>query len=126
MLILAKLSRKCLFLFTAASSDSRPPDAKCLTAIVVLDIRLQWIILLDSTTLVGGLQPFASNRLALRQKQVLKSYNYIVWQLKLFVLTRVKEPKLLVTMAKQLVWRSKLKLTRVTNQSFYCDVYLKV
>ena len=33
------------------------------------------------------LQPFASYRLALRKEQVLKSYNYVVWPLKLFVLT---------------------------------------
>ena len=88
-----------------------------------------WFSSVFKINVCRSLQPFASNRLALRQKQVLKSYNYTVWQLKLFVLTltyRVKEPKLLVTMAKQLVWRSKLKVTRVTNQSFYCNVYLKV
>ena len=34
-----------------------------------------------------GIQPFASNLLALCKKQVLKSYNYIVWPLKLFALT---------------------------------------
>ena len=34
-----------------------------------------------------NLQPFASYRLALLIKQVLKSYNYIVCPLKLFVLT---------------------------------------
>ena len=32
----------------------------------------------------------------------------------------------MVTMAKQLVWRSKLKVTHVTNQIFNCDAYLKV
>ena len=72
------------------------------------------------------LQPFASYRLALRKKNF-KSYNYVVWPLKLFVLTlklfvltlklfvlalglfvltlkrRVGAIKLLVTMTKQLV-----------------------
>ena len=53
-----------------------------------------------------NIQPFASYRLTLRKKQVLKSYNYTVWQLKLFVLTlkrRVGGVKLLVTMTEQLV-----------------------
>ena len=66
------------------------------------------------------LQPFASYRLALRKKKISKSYNYVVWPLKLFVLTlklfvltlklfvltlkrRVCGIKLLVTMTKQLV-----------------------
>ena len=56
---------------------------------------------------LAAIQQFASYRLVLRKKQVLKSYNYIVWPLKLFVLTlklfvltlkrRVSVVKLLVT-----------------------------
>ena len=38
-------------------------------------------------SLICQIQPFASYRLALLIKQVLKSYNYIVCPLKLFVLT---------------------------------------
>ena len=60
-----------------------------------------------------NIQPFASYRLALCKKKVLKSYNYIVWPLKLFVLTlklfvltskhRVGGVKLLVSKTKRLV-----------------------
>ena len=61
------------------------------------------------------------------QKQVLKSYNYIVWPLKLFVLTlklfvltlkrRMGGVKLLVTMTKQLVV-VKITVVPVTNKGF--------
>ena len=62
------------------------------------------------------LQPFASYRLALLVKQVLKSYNYIVCPLTLFVLT-LHVPweglKLSVMMSKLL-----FIYTIYTNQSF--------
>ena len=60
-----------------------------------------------------NIQPFASYHLALCKNKVLKSYNYIVWPLKLFVLTlklfvltskrRVGGVKLLVSKTKRLV-----------------------
>ena len=70
-------------------------------------------------------------RLALPQKQNLESYKYyIVWSLKLFVLTlthRVGGGKTIsYDDHKQWVWRSKSKVTSVTDQRFYWNIYLKV
>ena len=72
------------------------------------------------------LQPLASYRLGLRKKQVLKSYNYIVWPLKLFFLTlklfvltlkrRVGGIKLLVMIQTSSYWRLKLQLRQLLTK----------
>ena len=57
------------------------------------------------------LQPFASYRLALCKKQVLKSYNYVVWPVKLFVFTL----KLFVLTLKLFVLTLKLFVLNTRN-----------
>ena len=81
-----------------------------------------------SSQILFLIQPFASYRLVLLIKQVIYNVHSLPTETICFDsdISHEKEPKLLVTMAKQLVWRSKLKVMRVTNQNFYCNVYLKI